>query len=66
MEQTGGNSDHGGEITIPSFTLDEIGTDPRQAVNFADRMLSFEKIGGPAEIPLKDAAKLLTDQIVTQ
>jgi hypothetical protein len=66
VEQTEGNGGTSGEITIPSFALDKIGTDPRQAVNFANRMLSFEKIGGPAEIPLKDAAKLLTDKIVTQ
>jgi mono/diheme cytochrome c family protein len=66
VEGAGGGGDDGGEITIPSFALDEVGTDPRQAVNFAERMLSFERVGGPAEISLKDAAKLLTDKIVNQ
>jgi hypothetical protein len=44
--------------------LDQIGTDPRQALNFAARVVSLEKIGGPASIPYMDAAKAVAGGIV--
>jgi hypothetical protein len=44
--------------------LDHIGTDPRQALNFAARVVSLEKIGGPASIPYMDAAKAVAGGIV--
>jgi mono/diheme cytochrome c family protein len=56
----------GGEITITTVPLDKIGTDPRQAEKFAARMISLEKIGGPASIPYKDAAKLVAGGVVEQ
>jgi hypothetical protein len=54
------------ELVIPMVPLDEIGTDPRQAATFERRTVSLEKIGGPASIPSRDAAQIVTDKIVKQ
>lgn len=53
-------------ITVTVVPLDQIGTDPRQAKNFASRVISLEKIGGPASIPYMDAAKVVAGGIVEQ
>jgi hypothetical protein len=52
------------DITVTRVPLDQIGTDPRQALNFAARVVSLEKIGGPASIPYMDAAKAVAGGIV--
>jgi hypothetical protein len=46
--------------------LDQVKTDPRQATNFATRMISLEKIGGPASIAYMDAAKTVAGGVVEQ
>jgi hypothetical protein len=56
----------GAEIAIKTVSLDQIGTDPRQAVNFARRVISLAKIGGPASIPYMDAAKAVAGGVVEQ
>ena len=53
-------------ITVTVVPLDQIGTDPHQAKNFASRVISLEKIGGPASIPCMDAAKVVAGGIVEQ
>jgi hypothetical protein len=53
-------------ITVTVVPLDQIGTDPQQAKNFASRVISLEKIGGPASIPYMDAAKVVAGGIVEQ
>jgi processive rubber oxygenase RoxA-like protein len=53
-------------ITVTAVPLDQIKTDPRQAVNFAARVISLEKIGGAASIPYMDAAKAVAGGIVDQ
>jgi hypothetical protein len=53
-------------ITVTTVPLDQVKTDPRQAVNFAARVISLEKIGGPASIPYMDAAKAVAGGIVEQ
>jgi hypothetical protein len=50
------------EFTIPSFPVDQIGTDPRQAVNFATRQITL----GQQTQPLGAWVKLVTDKVVTQ
>ena len=35
-------------ITIKTFPIDKIGTDPRQAATFAKRIVDLSKVGGPA------------------
>jgi hypothetical protein len=59
-----GKSD--GELDIPTFNLDTIGTDPRQAATFERRKVSLEKIGGPADISSYKAGELVTGKIVNQ
>ena len=54
------------EITVMTVPLDQVKTDPRQAVNFAARVISLGKIGGPATIPYMDAAKAVAGDIVEQ
>ena len=61
-----GSSNKTADITISTVPLGEIGTDPRQAVNFASRVISLEKIGGPANIPYLEAAKVVAGGIVEQ
>jgi hypothetical protein len=56
----------GAEITVMTVPLDQLKTDPRQAVNFAARVISLGKIGGPASIPYMDAAKAVAGGIVEQ
>jgi hypothetical protein len=51
-----------GRITNPSFPIAQIGTDPRQAVNFATRQITL----GSTQQPLGFWLKLLTDKIVGQ
>ena len=53
-------------ITVTTVPLDEVKTDPRQAVIFAARTISLQKIGGPATIPYMDAAKAVAGGIVEQ
>jgi len=53
-------------ITVTVVPLEEIGTDPRQARNFAARVVSLEKIGGPARIAYKDAAQAVSGGVVDQ
>lgn len=55
-----------GEITVTTVPLDQVGTDPRQAVNFAARMISLEKISGPPSIRYYDAAKTVAGGVVEQ
>ncbi len=50
------------EFRIPAFPIDQIGTDPRQAVNFATRQI---KLGDQVQ-PLGAWVKLVTDKIVGQ
>jgi len=50
------------EFAIPSYPIDQVGTDPRQAVNFATREI---KLGEQAQ-PLGAWVKLVTDKIVGQ
>ena len=57
-------ADH--RIAIPTFPLDAIGTDPRQAVTFATRMVDLSKIGGPAQISSFQAGQTVTEKIVSQ
>lgn len=54
------------EIAIPTIALDKIGTDPRQAQNFAARIITLEKISGPGDIAYLDAAKTVSGRIVEQ
>jgi len=54
------------DITVTATPLAEIGTDPRQATNFANRVISLEKIGGPSSIPYLEAAKVVAGGIVDQ
>ncbi len=53
-------------ITIPLVPLDRIGTDPRQAQNFAARTVNLEKVGGPAQIAYMTAAQSVAGRIVDQ
>jgi hypothetical protein len=53
-------------ITVGVVSLENVGTDPRQARNFAERIVSLEKIGGPAEIPYMAAAQLVAGRVVEQ
>ena len=53
-------------IAIPTFPLDEIGTDPRQAETFARRTVDLSGIGGPAEISSFAAGQAVTERIVSQ
>jgi hypothetical protein len=50
------------EFAIPSYPIDEVGTDPRQAVNFATREIML----GQQTEPLGAWVKLVTDKIVGQ
>jgi mono/diheme cytochrome c family protein len=54
------------EITVTTVPLDQVKTDPRQATNFATRMVSLEKVGGPASIAYMDAAKTVAGGVVEQ
>ena len=53
-------------VTINTVGLEEIGTDPRQAKLFAERMINLERIGGPAQIQYFKAAELLAGRVVDQ
>jgi RoxA-like, cytochrome c-like len=66
MPLAGSGAAGSADITVTTVPLDQIKTDPRQAVNFAARVISLEKIGGPASIPYMDAAKALAGGIVEQ
>jgi hypothetical protein len=61
-----GNADGAPGIEVKTVPLDKIGTDPRQAENFAKRMVTLAKINGPAAIPYMDAAKAVSGGIVEQ
>lgn len=50
------------EFEIPQFDIEQVGTDPRQAVNFARREVALD---GTAQ-PLGGVVKLVTDRIVGQ
>jgi hypothetical protein len=50
------------EFTIPSYPIEAIGTDPRQAVNFATRQVTL----GQQSQPLGAWVKLVTDKVVGQ
>jgi len=54
------------EIAITTVPLDKVGTDPRQATNFASRVVTLEKINGPPQIAYLEAAKAVTSRIVDQ
>jgi hypothetical protein len=54
------------EITVTTVPLDQVKTDPRQATNFATRVVSLEKVGGPASIAYMDAAKTVAGGVVEQ
>jgi hypothetical protein len=53
-------------ITVGIVPLGNIGTDSRQARNFAERIVNLEKIGGPPEILYMEAAQLVAGRIVEQ
>jgi hypothetical protein len=53
-------------ITVGIIPLKNIRTDSQQAVNFAERIVSLERIGGPPGILYMDAAKLVAGRIVDQ
>jgi len=53
-------------ITVTTVPLDQVKTDPRQATNFAARMITLEKINGPKSIPYMDAAKTVAGGVVEQ
>lgn len=53
-------------ITIGVVPLDGVGTDARQAVNFASRVVDLEKIGGPPQIAYMTAAQTVAGHIVEQ
>jgi hypothetical protein len=55
-----------GDIVIPTFDLQRIGTDPRQAQTFERRKVSLAKIGGPAEIASHKAGELVAGKISSQ
>jgi mono/diheme cytochrome c family protein len=50
------------EFTIPSFPIADVGTDPRQAVNFATREITL----GEQTQPLGAWVQLVTDKVVGQ
>ena len=50
------------EIVIPSYPIEAVGTDPRQAVNFATREITL----GQQNQPLGAWVKLITDKVVGQ
>jgi hypothetical protein len=54
------------DIVIPLVPLDKVGTDPREARNFAERMMTLTHLGGPTEIPYYKAANVLTSRVVEQ
>jgi hypothetical protein len=64
LEGSGGTGTTG--ITVSTVPLDRIKTDPRQALIFAARVFSLDKIGGPASITYLDAAKSVAGSIVEQ
>jgi hypothetical protein len=66
MPLVGSGAAGSADITVTTVPLDQVKTDPRQAVNFAARVISLEKIGGPASIPYMDAAKAVAGGIVEQ
>jgi hypothetical protein len=53
-------------ITIGVVPLDGVGTDARQAVNFASRVVDLEKIGGPSQLAYMTAAQTVAGHIVEQ
>ncbi len=55
-----------GDIIIPTFDLQSIGTDPRQAQTFERRKVTLSKIGGPAEIASYRAGELAAGKISKQ
>ncbi|MET4386546.1 hypothetical protein ABIB73_002291 [Bradyrhizobium sp. F1.4.3] len=54
------------EIQIPLFDLKEVGTDPAQAMTFANRRVTLSKIDGPADIANYDAARIVTGNVAEQ
>ncbi len=66
MPISGSGAPGSAEITITTVPLDQVKTDPRQAVNFAGRMISLEKINGPKSIPYMDAARTVAGGVVEQ
>jgi mono/diheme cytochrome c family protein len=66
MPLAGSGAAGSADITVTTVPLDEVKTDPRQAVNFAARVISLGKIGGPVSIPYMDAAKAVAGGIVEQ
>jgi hypothetical protein len=51
-------------ISIPTVPLETVGTDPRQATNFATRMITLD--GGASQIEYMKAAELVAGRIVDQ
>ena len=66
MQLAGSGGAGSAEITVTTVPLDQVKTDPRQAVNFAARVITLEKIGGPPSIPYFDAAKAVAGGVVEQ
>jgi Carboxylesterase family len=54
------------EIKIPTFALDQVGTDPRQAATFATRTVDLSEIRGPDTIQSFKAGEVVTEKIVSQ
>jgi len=66
MPITGAGATGNAEITVTTVPLDQVKTDPRQATNFATRVVSLERVGGPASIAYMDAAKAVAGGVVEQ
>jgi hypothetical protein len=66
MPLSGSGATGSAEIAVKTVPLDQIKTDPRQATNFAARMVSLQKIGGPTSIAYMDAAKAVAGGVVEQ
>jgi hypothetical protein len=61
-----GSAGDGSTIMVKIVPLEDIGTDPRQATKFADRVINLERVGGSAQVPYFKAAELVAGQIVEQ
>ena len=61
-----GSAGDGSTVLVKIVPLGDIGTDPRQATKFADRMINLEPIGGLPQVPYFKAAELVAGQIVEQ
>ncbi len=54
------------EWHVPLVALDRIGTDSRQAVNFADNRFDAREIGGPVDMGVPEGLGLVLEQVKRQ